>query len=81
MDELFKSLSVILYDHEELSSKILKHPSFISYLESNGLSIDEYNKIFDDILKLADKYGDNSEQVNEFLDSHGFASISGGRVW
>ena len=78
MDELFQSLSAVLYDHNELANNVLKHPSFISYLESNNLSLGEYNKVFDDILKLAEKYGDNSEQVNEFLDSHGFNS--GGRI-
>ena len=80
MDELFKSLSVILYDHEELSSKILKHPSFISYLESNGLSIDEYNKIFEEYktelykkieypITVQNLLKINSELTNNYLTS------------
>lgn len=84
MNEIFKRTHGLIYGHEDEYSPEVKaafnYPSLEAYFEANNSNARDYHAEARKILVIAAKNGCNSQEINDFLNEHGFINDSGGRI-
>lgn len=72
MDKIFSKMSQIIasdpskYDVQTIASSV--HPSFCDYLESKGLSLEEYSDLMNKILRCYAEDGRNNDSLSNLLN-------------